>query len=431
MTKTIYPSSVQGTIYLPRSKSHAIRALVLAALADGRSTIDHLPDSLDVGACVDCLKRLGVDIKRADKSTRVSGNLLSTIDMPRKSPIPHRLDCKNSGTTLFILTSIAALAKQNIALDGDNSLRKRSAAPLLEALQSLGVLVESGPTPPIRITGPITQSLCSIDCPTSQFLTSLLITLPFAPVDTQVTVTELKEIPYVEMTLNWLDFCNITYTHTAFRKFTILGNQRIQPFSVTIGRDASAASFFACAAALKKTTITLADLSLDDKQGDYALFDLLESQGCSVQKQKTTTNNWDVKIDGSGFVGGGSVSFEDIPDAVPAYAVLASAAQEPTTITHIAHVRQKECDRIAAIEQELSKMSIRTDSTDDSLTIYPGQLQGAELESHGDHRILMALSIAALAANSPSTITGAQDAAITYPQFFEDLASLGARINET
>ncbi len=428
MKKQLFPSLLEGPIALPRSKSHAIRGLILAALADTPSTIEHLPSSSDVLSCISCLRNLGVSIDTNGTTTNISGGLLKTIDSKRKSPVPLLLDCGNSGTTLFILTATIALASQNISLDGDSSLRLRSAKELLNALTMLGVLVESGPTPPYRITGPITNSTCSISCPTSQFLTALLITLPFAPVDTTIEVTSLTEIPYVHMTLSWLDRCGIQYSRTNLEQFSIQGQQSINAFKATIGRDASAASFFACAAILQKSELTLLDLDLDDNQGDFALFDLLEEQGCTITKQKNASGTTDLTIDGSGFIGSSQVNLEHMPDAVPAYAVLATKAEKPTTITNIAHVRRKECDRIHAIETELTKMGIETKSTPDSLTIIPGPLKGASLDGHSDHRILMACTIAALAADRPSTIGNAQDAAITYPSFYEDLEALGARI---
>lgn len=412
-------SMLRGEISIPSSKSQSIRAVIFASLAKGTSTIDDLLASADADSCLQACRTLGARIQHSP--LRIEGPLS-----------PHKeltLDLGNSGTSLFFLTALAALYDIPITLTGDDSLCQRSAEPLLAALQKMGACIAGGPTPPYTIQGPVSGSALRISCPTSQYLSALLIILPLLSDPSSVEIPLLNERPYAEMTLRWLDSQHITYdAREDLQHIRIAGGQHYRPFHYRVNADASSATFLFCAAAITGGQVTCERINLNDGQGDFGVLDILTAWGCEVTTTERHDGLQDVKIQGAPLCGGGQIDLNAMPDSLPALAVTVCYAAQSATFTNIAHVRAKETDRIAIIEKELQKMGGHTESGPDWLTVHPRPLKGALVDGHEDHRIVMALGIAALGAHSPTTIQGAQWCRITYPNFFDDLRSLGARI---
>ncbi len=419
MDVTVSPGRLPGRVVVPGSKSHTIRALVIAALARGQSHILQPLESADTESCVRVLRALGIKIDEereraalAALHVRGGGGTFSHPDGP--------LDCANSGTTFFVMLSVAALAGFPVTLTGDDQLQRRSAGPLLAALEALGATVErtNGDCAPVTVIGPLRGGAASIACPTSQYLSSLLLATPMASGTSTIAVPLLNERPYVHMTLGWLDAQSITYEREALSRFRIPGGQAFHAFTRSVPADFSAATFFLAAAAVTGSELLIQSLDMTDSQGDKEVVHILERLGCSVQTEADG-----VRIAG-GRLAGGEIDLNAIPDALPALAVVGTACSEPLRLVNVPQAREKETDRIAVMAEELRKLGARVDELADGLVVHPSELAGGTVESHGDHRIAMAASILALSANSPVKINNTACIATSYPKFLSHLQSL-------
>jgi 3-phosphoshikimate 1-carboxyvinyltransferase len=260
----------------------------------------------------------------------------------------------------------------------------------------------------------------------SQFVSSLLFSCPLIKNDSVINVINLHEKPYVEMTLWWLDKQGIRYEKNSnLTRFKIFGNQTYKPIDMPIPGDFSSATFPAVAAAVTGGTVTLRGIDFSDPQGDKRIFDVLADMGVLLQKEKTS-----VTIDGQSTSIGREVDLNTMPDALPAVAVLGCFASGTTRIVNVAHARIKETDRIKVMVQELKKMGADIEEDEAGIVVRQSKLVGAHVNGHDDHRVVMALAIAAMAAKGETTIDTADSAAVTYPTFVNDFCKLGALIQE-
>ena len=415
MKKHIYPSVISGAVTVPASKSHSIRALIIAAHAAAPSTIHNLLHSDDITSCNQALQQYA----------------------QRQQSHETHIDVGNSGTTLYFLSAFAALQSHSTVFNGDASIRSRNAAPLLHALTQMGASAQCGDSrrntwgyPPYQITGPMqTGKTITIHSPTSQFLSALLLAVPLInnlinnnPAShTNIQVCTLNEHPYVDMTCQWLDWQGITYTREGYDFFRIPAGQQYLPVNQHIPGDYSAAAFWLCAAALTNGSVTVHGLRQQDTQADSRVLTILQDMGCIVQWKQNSVSV------GGALQCGGTIDLNAMPDSLPALAALACYAPKPVRFTNAAHVRNKETDRIAVMVQELGKLNARIQEHSDGLTIYPSVLSGGTVSSHNDHRVAMALSIAALGAQGTVTICGAEAVHVTYPAFFRHLSQLSAQ----
>jgi len=412
MDISISPGNVKGSVQVPGSKSHTIRALLIASLADGKSTIKRPLLSNDTAACKRACRNFGVHITESEAEWQVegtSGRLKTPDDI---------VNVGNSGTTLYLAASFAALAPGWSVFTGDDQIRKRSAKNLLQALSDLGATAFSSRdngNAPLIIRGPLTGGVAKIECPTSQYLSSLLLTAPLAESDTEIHVPLLYEKPYVDLTLSWLNFENITYERENYELFKIPGNQHYPAFSCTIPGDFSSASFLLCAAAVTGSTLKVSGLNREDSQGDKVILDILEQMGCKITSQKNA-----IIIEGSELKGM-EIDCNAIPDALPILAVTACYAKGTTHLVNVPQARLKETDRIAVMAQELTKMGADIHELPEGLVVKESKLHGAEVFGHHDHRVVMALAIAALGAYGKTSIQTAEAADVTFPNFFDIL----------
>ena len=218
----------------------------------------------------------------------------------------------------------------------------------------------------------------------------------------------------MEMTLRWLDEQFIMYDNTDFKHFFIPGGQQYRAFAKQVPGDFSSATFFLCAAAVTGSTLTLKGLDMSDSQGDKAVVHMMEKMGCRIE----TGSNY-VKIEGHPLQGC-ELDLNDTPDALPALAVTACFAEGKTKIYNVPQARLKETDRIAVMKEELEKMGAEIEELPDGLVIKGnGELTGTKVSGHGDHRIIMALAIAALASRGETTIDDISAVSITFPNFFK------------
>jgi 3-phosphoshikimate 1-carboxyvinyltransferase len=419
----VNPSTLSGATTLPPSKSHTIRALLIAALADGRSVIRRALLTGDGGSAVRAALSLGADVQISGGEaivTGVSGDLNLGSDL---------IDMGNSGTGLNMFCAAAALGSRGRRFDGDESLRTRPVKPLLSALEQLGarVIVEGVLQDlPFVVHGPIKGGRVTVDGISSQYVSSLLLACPLIPEDTHITVENLHEQPYIEMTLWWLARQGIELEYSKeLTTYKINGSQGYKAFDTTIPSDFSSATFPAVAAAMGSAEIELLGLDFSDPQGDKAVFNHLEAMGATVAR-----GDGAVRVSG-GNLHGAIIDLNATPDARPALAVAAAAAKGETVFINVAQARIKETDRIAVMVEELRKMGIETRELPDGMVVHGGRLKGARVSGCRDHRVVMALAIAGMNAEGTTEIDTAETAEITYPGFVEDFRRMGADIVES
>jgi 3-phosphoshikimate 1-carboxyvinyltransferase len=421
MEKTIRPAAAAGGVRIPGSKSHTVRALIIAALADGKSTIGNPLDSSDTRSCVAACRAFGAKIDESAGDWRVTGT-------SGKPLTPENIvDVGNSGATLRLLSGIAALQENWVVFTGDSQIRSRPAEPLLKSLADLGaetISIRNNGRAPYLIGGRLSGGVTTIACPTSQYLSSLLLAAPLASGDSEINVSLLNERPYAEITLDWLDNQDIKYENDDFKQLRIAGNQGYKAFSRSIPGDFSSATFFLCAAAVCGTSIAVDGLDFNDAQGDKAVVEMLEKFGCRTEKSADG-----VVIHGKALTGC-DIDLNATPDALPALAVTACFAAGRTRLLNVPQARLKETDRITGMREELTKMGARVEELPDGLIIHgrtegnASPLKGARVDGRDDHRIVMALAIAGLAAEGETVIEGAEAVDITFPEFFTLLESI-------
>ncbi|MCW7075923.1 MAG: 3-phosphoshikimate 1-carboxyvinyltransferase [Candidatus Syntrophoarchaeum sp.] len=421
MDLIVRPSGLSGEITVPGSKSHTIRALVIASLADGRSLIDAPLLSEDTSACMGACRALGANVELKENRVLVDGF------GGKPEPQVDLINIGNSGTSLRFLTSVAALGERSVIFDGDASIRKRPMRSLLDALSRLGAVtssLEGDGYCPIEVKGPLKGGEATVDGITSQYISSLLIATPLAAEDSTLWVDNLREIPYVEMTLYWLKKQGIVYEQEKMRLFKVEGSQRYKPFDCRIPGDFSSATFPLCAAAITDADITVRGLDINDTQGDKGVIDLLRRMG-----SKITFLDDGVRVSGRrGDLEGIEIDLSDMPDALPALAVVGAVSKGTTVIKNAYQARIKESDRIAVMARELSRMGADVKELEDGLILRGRRLKGAKVEGHRDHRVVMALAIAGLVAEGETVIDGLEFVNITFPGFVESMKKIGADI---
>jgi 3-phosphoshikimate 1-carboxyvinyltransferase len=418
----IKPSRLSGSVEIPGSKSHTIRALICGLLADGTSYIRKPLISSDTLSAKEMVLALGAEIKE-EKGLWVIKGRGGKIEVPASA-----IDVGNSGTSLYLGMAIASLSKHVIQFTGDYQIQNRTADKLVNALSKLGVNIvsigENKMCAPFEISGPISGGVAEISAVTSQYLSALLLVAPLSSEETVIKVPLLNEQPYIDITLAWLDLCGIEYNNNDYKEFIIPPNQQYKTFDTEISADFSSASFFLVAAALNNQVLTVNGLDYSDAQGDKKVVDCLQEMGAKVE----------IFADRIDLVGpidnGASFDLNSMPDALPIMSVAGCFAEGETRLINVAQARIKETDRISVMCSELKKMGANIEELEDGLVIRKSKLSGAgNLKGYDDHRIVMALTVAALFSEGESKISGAEAAAVTFPEFAELMISLGAQIS--
>lgn len=411
-------SPIQGSILPPGSKSLTNRALVIAALARGSSVLSGALESEDTHVMIDSLCRLGIDVQHDPhaKIIRVAGcdGAIPSGDAD--------LFVANSGTTIRFLTAMVAAGKGRYRLDGIPRMRERPIQDLLDALNQLGVACRSetgNGCPPVVVetTGLVGGVAKIAGDISSQYLSGLLMAAPYAAKGVTLDVVgELVSKPYVHMTTAVMRDFGVDVEAGDLTNLVIPAGRYVGR-RYAIEPDASAASYFWGAAAITGGSVTVEGLSRDALQGDVAFCECLEQMGCQVEYGRNS-----IKVVGSRMQGI-CVDMNAISDTVQTLAAVALFADGPTTVTGVAHNRHKETDRIGDLARELRKLGAIVEELEDGLTIIPGKLQPAEIETYNDHR--MAMSLALVGLRQPGVvILNPGCTSKTYPLYFEDLSRL-------
>jgi 3-phosphoshikimate 1-carboxyvinyltransferase len=412
---------LRGTAAIPGSKSHTIRAVAIAALADGASVITSPLESNDPTAAARVYGSLGACVEMAHGTWTIRG-------FSGKPAVPADvIDVANSGTTLNVALGSCSLLDAGAAvLTGDEQIRRRPSGALANALNNLGASVEStrgNGCAPFVVRGRLRGGATTLEAVSSQYLTSLLINCPLADGDTEINVPVLHEKPYVRITLEWLARQGIKLEHDeALTRFAIPGGQRYKAFERAIPGDFSSATFFLAAGALPGNDVTCEGVEMSDTQGDKAVVGYLERLGAVVEAGERSVRVRAHALNGC------EIDLNATPDALPMLAGLACFAKGETRLVNVPQARIKETDRIAVMKLELGRLGARIEELADGLVIHESALYGAEVDGHGDHRVIMALAIIASAIPGTTVIRGAEAAAVTFPSFAQALENIGGKI---
>jgi 3-phosphoshikimate 1-carboxyvinyltransferase len=418
MIASVGRSVVSGEVYAPPSKSYTHRAILITALGPG-GTVKRPLISADTRATIAACEAFGAKITRKDdiEIEGVSGKPQTPEDV---------INVLNSGTTLRFCSAVASLTNGAV-LTGDSSIRSRPNGPLLSALNDLGVnafSIRGNGKAPLVVQGRMKGGVAKLNgSVSSQFLSALLIASPLAEGDTKIVIEgELKSRPYAEITLDMLQEAGARI-EAGKQEFEVEGGQSYNLKSYTIPGDFSSASYPLAAAAVTGGEVVVRGV-LPSRQGDSAIVDTLKRMGAEI--------SWD-QVEGVLRIKGGELNGVDVdasmtPDLVPTIAVLGSLAKGKTVISNAEHVRHKETDRLHAMATELSKMSADIKEKPDGLEIIGGKLHGANVNGYDDHRIVMALTIAGMATGN-TRIDTAESVDVSYPGFFQQMVSMGAKVN--
>jgi 3-phosphoshikimate 1-carboxyvinyltransferase len=419
---------VAGAVRLPGSKSISNRTLLLAALAQGTTTIHDLLASDDTQVMLAALRSLGIHWEQIDERTHVVTGAGGVLPTPAAD-----LFMGNAGTAIRPLTAALAVIGGDFTLHGVARMHERPIGDLVDALNAVGAQIEyTGEQgfPPLRIRrGHIHANRMSVrGNVSSQFLTALLMAAPLMakghPVSIDV-VGELISKPYIEITLNLMRRFGVSVLQDGWQSFTVQPGQRYQsPGSIHVEGDASSASYFLAAGAIAGGPVRVEGVGRDSIQGDVRFADALERMGATI----TRGDNW-IEASSNGVLKAIDADFNHIPDAAMTIAVAALYADGTSTLRNIASWRVKETDRLAAMATELRKVGAIVEEGEDYLRVTPpDQLSPATIDTYDDHRMAMCFSLASLDGaarrGNAMRINDPKCVAKTFPDYFETFASI-------
>ncbi len=415
MEVAVEASSVNGTIYAPPSKSAMQRAVACALLAEGRSEIINPSLCEDALAAMQMAECLGADIKRLSDRVIIEGGY---------HPLCNKIFCAESGLGARVFSVLASLNKDWIEVHGSGSLLKRPVNMLSETLTQMGVeVITTNGFLPLKIKGPLKGGLVFVDgSVSSQFLTGLLIALPILDSDSKIIVNNLKSKPYIDLTISVLYHFGIEVINENYAVFNIPGLQKYKPVSYIVEGDWSGAAFLFVLAAIAGE-IRVRDISYMSTQSDIAIIDILRKAGAIVEMTKNEITVKQAELNSF------ETDISECPDLAPPLTVLASFCRGKTIIRGTERLKVKESNRGDTLMTELSKMGVKISNYGNRIEIEgPSVIKGGRVDSHGDHRITMALAVLSVAAESSAIISGAESVNKSYPSFFRDLLHLGVKI---
>ncbi|ECW8163274.1 3-phosphoshikimate 1-carboxyvinyltransferase [Salmonella enterica] len=419
---TLQPiARVDGAINLPGSKSVSNRALLLSALACGKTVLTNLLDSDDVRHMLNALSALGINYTLSADRTRcdITGN-----GGPLRASGALELFLGNAGTAMRPLAAALCLGQNEIVLTGEPRMKERPIGHLVDSLRQGGANIdylEQENYPPLRLRGGFTGGDIEVDgSVSSQFLTALLMTAPLAPEDTIIRVKgELVSKPYIDITLNLMKTFGVEIANHHYQQFVVKGGQQYHsPGRYLVEGDASSASYFLAAGAIKGGTVKVTGIGRKSMQGDIRFADVLEKMGATI------TWGDDFIACTRGELHAIDMDMNHIPDAAMTIATTALFAKGTTTLRNIYNWRVKETDRLFAMATELRKVGAEVEEGHDYIRITPpAKLQHADIGTYNDHRMAMCFSLVALS-DTPVTILDPKCTAKTFPDYFEQLARM-------
>lgn len=451
-------SALSGSISVPGSKSHTIRACLLAALAEGTSYIRNPLPSADCLSAARCIGEIGAMVEMSGDNS-----LWTVHGAGKRAHLPSNVvDVGNSGSVLYFLTPIAATFPGWSVFTGDESIRTRPVSHLVQVLEQLGATTHiSRPdvdAPPVLVRGPISAGRVVTDGRLSQYISGLMMAASRIDGALEIELTDPKEVPYLDMTRMWLESLGIPVQMSAdYRHIVVGGPQIIPAFDRTIPSDWEAVAFPLVAAILTDSCIAIQHIDGSGSQGDEAIVEVLQSVGACLEWNRETEelvvyggSHARKKFPAKNGVAGRlstehlpdktlRVNCSGFPDAVPALSVAACFIEGTTIIEDIGVCRKKETDRIEVMKRELTKLGARVEDGPDYLVIHGHspitaggeanpqfRLHGGVVESYDDHRVAMSLAVMGLALKEAVTVKDAECCAVSFPEFFQAMKGIGA-----
>ncbi len=379
-------------VSVPGSKSYTHRTLIAAALSDGRCTVKNILRSDDTVYTMSALRQMGVQMD--DQGNDVIINGTGGILKPSDEPVY----LGNSGTSMRLLTSVAAIGNGIYTLTGTDRMKERPLEDLLDGLRQIDVHIaplneKDNRCPPVAVKGgKIKGGHVDLKCHvSSQYLSSLLLIAPYTEEGLDINIIEGPvSRPYIDMTIDIMEAFGGHVNRDGYNSFSVPGGQIYRSGTYMVEPDCSQAGYFWAAAAVTGATVKVNSITKKSRQGDVRFAEVLESMGCRVFHDKNG-----IAVTG-GQLSSVEVDMSDMPDIVPTLSVVAAFAKGTTIIKNVAHLKEKESDRLGAVANELSKMGINVTVTDSGLIIEGGNPGAAKIDTYDDHRIAMSFAVSGL-----------------------------------
>ena len=443
-------NSLSGNIVVPGSKSHTIRALILASLAEGVSHISNPLPSADCISASKAIQEIGAKVDFDNEN-----NIWTVTGAGKNVHLPSNVvDVGNSGSVLYFFTPICATFEGWSIFTGDSSIRKRPVLHLLEALKQLGAnCYVSRPeenAPPALVQGPIKAGKVVTDGCLSQYISGLMMASTLIDGKLEIELTDPKEVPYLDMTKYWLESLGVQVEMSSdYKKISVTGPYQLKAFDKAIPSDWEAVAFPLIAALISDSKIVIDNVDGSGTQGDDAIVSVLQSVGADIQWNKETSQLF--------VTGGNRLSTENLadktlrvnlagfPDAICALAVIACFIEGKTVLEDIGVCRRKETDRIKVMKSELEKLGAKVEEGEDFIAIYGHSpiladgsenpeftLHGGNVESYDDHRVAMSLACLGLGLKDGESVivNDAECCSVSFPGFFEVMNKINANFTE-
>lgn len=420
-------STLQGDVMVQGSKSHTIRAVLLAVMAEGTSLVHNPLPSLDCKSAISVARCFGAQTEEQPGLWIIRGHGRGLL-------VPDNyVDCGNSGTTAYFAASMAGLVDGYTILTGDAQIRRRPIKAVLSAINQLGgEAFTSRPEVdacPVIIRGKMKGGQVRFNKSLSQFVSSVMLSAPLLDKDTEIFNENPLEKPYLQLSIDWMNRYGVQLSGNScdYQYFKIAGGQKYEPVETTVPSDWSSVAFPLVAGLVTDSEITISGVDFEDSQGDKAVVDHLIAMGADIVKD--CPGHRLIVRGGKPLSGGLTIDLTDIPDSLPALSVIAAYAQGDTTFTGLEHVRLKETDRVAVMTSELEKVGASVEAGSDYMVVHGGRkLTGTTVQSYDDHRVAMAMAVCGMFAEGEMVVIDGECAAVSFPTFFEVMGNLGANI---
>jgi 3-phosphoshikimate 1-carboxyvinyltransferase len=416
---------IKTSVRMPGSKSYTNRALIMAALADGKSVITGISESDDSKAMIEALRKFGLKIEVNGDSVAIFGN------GGKFKEVNATINIGAAGTTMRFLTSLCCLIPGKIVLDGSERMRERPIRDLIDALKLLGAQIEylgKDGCPPIKIIGGnLSGSKVRMNGSfSSQYFTSLLLIAPLLKNGLEIEVIgEQISKSYIDMTIDGLRAFGVEVENEDYKKYIVKAESGYKPTNYHVEGDCSGAAYLWGIAAITGSSIRVENINPKSAQGDVQFPKLLEKMGCKVNYEDNS-----IEVIGAEELKSiiGDIDMEQMPDTAQPLSIVLAQIPAKSKMIGLSTLKIKETDRILAMHNELKKCGINTEFSDDSLTIIGGsRMSGAEIETYKDHRMAMSFAMAGTKVEN-MIIHEPEVVSKSFPEFWDILSELGLEI---
>lgn len=423
----ITPRPLRGEVKIPPSKSISHRAIISASLSDGISEISNVSFSEDITATLEAMKSLGVKVIDIKDETAHTSTV--TIDgTSNLTLLRDTIDCAESGSTIRFLMPLVTLTDQRVTVTGRGRLVERPMETYYEIFDKQEIKYETSKGKlPVTIDGKLKPGTFEMRGDiSSQFITGLLFTLPLLDGDSKIIITtELESKGYVDLTLDMLKKFDIEVENKDYREFNVCGRQKYKAHDYKVEGDYSQVAFWIVAAVLNGE-ILCKDIDLSSLQGDKVVLDIVKDMGGDIEQLEGAVLVKKSKTKGT------TIDASECPDIIPVLSVLAAVSQGDTRVINGKRLRIKESDRLNSTATIINSLGGDVEELEDGLLIHGVEKLkgGVTVDSFGDHRIAMALGVASVVCDEPIVITNSHVVSKSYPNFWEDFAKVGGKIDE-